>query len=121
MVDGELAKAQRAFVNYLPPALLRSRYQLNRNASAEVAEFDQCHFTESATATDTSLGAFLAPDRDCNGILSMRIQNAGRDRKQVLGTEVVNVDTHLPTIDKAIRFCSEYLSVSTRASLIAAP
>jgi hypothetical protein len=73
---------------------LRSRYHLDRDTAAEVTVLKQRYGTETAAAS------LFTPHRNRNRVLSVRIQDARRYRKDFLRPQIVDVNAHLPAVDE---------------------
>ena len=73
---------------------LRSRYHLDRYTPGKVTVLKQRYGAETAAAS------LLAPHSDRDGVLSIGIKDASRYRKNSLRPQVIDVNTHLPTVNK---------------------
>jgi hypothetical protein len=73
---------------------LRGRYDLDRDAAAEVTVLKQRYGAETAAAT------LFTPHRDCDRVLSIWIQDTGWYRKDSFRPQIVDVNAHLPTVDE---------------------
>jgi len=82
--------------SFLPLSMhgLRCRYQLDRDAAAEVTVLKQRYCAQTAAA------ALFTPHRDCNRVLSIWIQDTRWYRKDSFWPQIVNINAHLPTVDE---------------------
>jgi hypothetical protein len=72
----------------------RGRYHFDRYTPAKVTVLEQRYGAETAATV------LFTPHRNRNRVLSVRIQDARRYRKDFLRPQIVYVNAHLPAVDE---------------------